>query len=66
MENYLSKKEAARYLGTSPTTIQRLVSSGRLPPRYVGFQPKFRKEDLDAAIRKSPYHTTEVENNDAP
>ena len=66
MGNYLNKKEAARYLGTSTTTIQRLVSSGRLPPRYIGYQPKFRKENLDAAIRKSPYYTTEVENHDAP
>ena len=46
---YLTKTEAAEYLGMSTTTIYRLVQAGRLRRVYLSQTMKrFDKRDLDA------------------
>ena len=61
MEDYLNEKQAAKFLGTSPATIRRMMQSGRLPTRYVGYSPKFKKSELEAVFRDKPFYPCEEE-----
>lgn len=55
MEDYMNEKQAAKFLGTSPATIRRMMQSGRLPTRYVGHSPKFKKSELEEVFRDKPF-----------
>ena len=61
MEQYFNEKQAAKFLGTSPATIRRMMKSGRLPTRYVGHSPKFKLSELEATLRDKPFLPGEVE-----
>ena len=58
---YMNERDAARFLGTSPATIRRLMAAGRLPRRYIGTSPKFTAEELEGAFREKPYLPGEKE-----
>jgi excisionase family DNA binding protein len=46
-QTYLkSKRDAARFLGVSVGTVEKLMRSGNLPYVRVGILAKFRPEDL--------------------
>jgi excisionase family DNA binding protein len=48
----LNREKAAKYLGISRSTVNRLVKSGRLPAIAVtGKATRYRVEDLDRLIR---------------
>jgi excisionase family DNA binding protein len=47
----LNRVEAARYVGVSPNTFDKLVSEGRMPrPKRVGARLIFDREALDLAF----------------
>jgi excisionase family DNA binding protein len=49
--NYLSRREAARYLRVSTTALARWASSKRGPAYYrLGRDARYRTEDLDAFL----------------
>ena len=43
----LSRSEAARYLGTSTVTLDRLARAGDLNPTRVGARPRYRVSELE-------------------
>ena len=45
---------AAAYLGISSRTVARLKASGELPHVTVGRQIRFRREDLDQYLARTP------------
>lgn len=51
---WLSKADAARYLGKSADTIQRLTATGVLIPKYLDSMPSYRRADLDALMENAP------------
>jgi excisionase family DNA binding protein len=55
-----TKREAARYLGVSPGTMERLVRSGGLAYVRVGILMKFRPEDLADFIERQRVQRQEV------
>lgn len=47
----LNRVEAARYVGVSPNTFDKLVGEGRMPrPKRVGARLIFDREALDVAF----------------
>jgi len=61
-QTYLkSKREAARYLGVSIGSVERLVREGELPYIRIGILAKFRPEDLaDYIERRRLQHSVEA------
>jgi len=55
-----SKREAARYLGISIGTLERLVREGELPYVRIGILAKFRPEDLEDFIARQRVQHSEV------
>ena len=53
MIELLNKRDAAKTLGISPVTVDRLRKSGELPFRRIGSQIRFLPEDLDKFVRNS-------------
>src|SRR5262245_39820844 len=53
-EELLSLEEAAQLLGTSATTLYRLLKQGGLPALKVGRQWRFRRDDLLSHLVRSP------------
>lgn len=51
---WLSLPDAARYIGKSKDTIQRLAATGVLTPRYLDSAPSYKRSDLDALMEGSP------------
>lgn len=52
---YLSVKDAAAYVGSSPCTIRRRISDGTLPAsRFGPKQIKIDRRDLDNVFRRIP------------
>jgi excisionase family DNA binding protein len=56
-ETYLkNKREAARYLGISVGTLERMIASGRGPRLIrIGMLVKFRPEDLAAYVEANAH-----------
>jgi excisionase family DNA binding protein len=50
MDEYLTKREAAKYLKVSPRTINRWVKEGRIQAYRGPLQLRFKREDLDKAL----------------
>ena len=57
--SWLTKKEAAEYIGVCESTIDNMESAGMLEPRRVYLKPgakraivRYRQEDLDALFEK--------------
>lgn len=47
----LSRVEAARYIGVSPTTFDKLVTDGRMPaPKEIGARRVYDRAQLDLAF----------------
>lgn len=47
----LNRLEAARYVGVSPTTFDKLVADGRMPgPKEVGARRVYDRAQLDSAF----------------
>lgn len=47
----LSREEAARYVGVSPSTFDRLIAEGRMPrPAHIGKRVVWDRLKLDAAF----------------
>lgn len=47
----LNRVEAARYVGVSPGTFDKLVSEGLMPrPKHVGARRIFDREEIDVAF----------------
>jgi excisionase family DNA binding protein len=47
----LNRLEAARYIGVSPTTFDKLVTDGRMPrPKEVGARRVYDRAQLDSAF----------------
>lgn len=47
----LSRLEAARYVGVSPTTFDKLVSDGKMPrPKEIGARRVYDRAQLDSAF----------------
>ena len=51
--SYLTAKQAATYLSISVATLRRYVRSGQLPAGRIRREFRFRREDLDAALRST-------------
>jgi len=51
-QEWLDIRAAAKYLGVSEPTIYRWMRDGRLTYYKVGDSTRFRREDLDAVVRK--------------
>jgi excisionase family DNA binding protein len=51
-EEILDADEVAKMLRVHPRTVMRLASQGQLPGFKVGGQWRFRREAIDAYIRK--------------
>lgn len=49
-----SEAEAAVYLGSSASVIQRETAKGNLPVRYLGAKKLYSKEDLDQFFDSLP------------
>ena len=46
----LNRLEAARYIGVSPTTFDKLVTDGRMPrPKEIGARRVYDRAQLDSA-----------------
>jgi acetyl-CoA/propionyl-CoA carboxylase biotin carboxyl carrier protein len=54
MTGELSPSQAAKHLGTSTRTIQRWISTGRLPARRVGGRWRVANDALDAFSARDP------------
>jgi excisionase family DNA binding protein len=50
-QKWLSRQQAADYLGCSRATMDRLATSGRIPRQRINSRPKFDVEDLDGYLR---------------
>ncbi len=51
----LTKKEAAKLLACSPSTIDNAARAGKLPRHYIGKSVRFQKEDvLNLPMQKTP------------
>jgi len=51
--DYVTPGEAARFLHVSPKTINRWANDGRIPCIVtLGGHRRFRREDVDAAVRQ--------------
>ena len=50
MNELLSRKQAAEYLGISVVTFDKIVRRGELPKVLIGRRPKYLPEDLEAYI----------------
>lgn len=47
----LNRLEAARYVGVSPTTFDKLVSDGKMPrPKEIGARRVYDRAQLDSAF----------------
>ena len=47
----LNRLEAARYIGVSPTTFDKLVTDGRMPrPKEIGARRVYDRAQLDSAF----------------
>src|SRR5579862_2479168 len=53
-EEFLGVEEAAQFLGTSQTTLYRLLRQGDLKGLKVGRRWRFRKPDLTAYMERGP------------
>lgn len=51
---WLNKADAARYIGKSQDTIQRLTATGTLVPHYLDSQPSYKVADLDELMESAP------------
>ena len=53
----LTRKEAAEYLGVSPSTLSQLISMGRIRgvKLFTGGHPKYKRLDLDELIESLEY-----------
>lgn len=51
---WLSKADAARYIGKSPDVVQRLTATGVLVPRYLDSRPSYDVRDLDELMENAP------------
>lgn len=49
---YRNRKTAALYIGSSPSTIDRLRMEGRLTPKYLGSTPLYLVKDLDRIVEE--------------
>lgn len=49
-----SEKEAAEYLGCSPSKLREQVAKGNVPVRYLGSRKLFDRDDLDAYFKALP------------
>jgi len=59
-EQLLTKKQAAKLLGVSPSTIDNHARAGRLPRRYIGKSVRFSREEvLQLAKEKTSRKTGE-------
>lgn len=47
---WLSRREAAKYIGVSPATLQRYQADGLIPFSKIGGRVWYRRDDLDAAL----------------
>jgi hypothetical protein len=53
-EQLLSRKEAARYLNVSVSSIIRFEKLGKIKVTYrIGDRPRYTKTDLEAVIKKT-------------
>lgn len=54
LNQFLTRKEAAIYLGVKPETLDRWACTKRYKIKYtkIGRLTKYRKEDLDAFIQE--------------
>ena len=51
----LTKKEAAKLLACSPSTIDNAARAGKLPRHYIGKSVRFQKEDVqNLPMQKTP------------
>jgi len=51
--DYVRPGDAARYLHVSPKTINRWANDGKIPcVLTLGGHRRFRREDIDAAVRR--------------
>jgi len=53
MENYLTTKQAAKYLGVSETTLYAYLKQGKLKRYKLVRLNRFVKSDLDDFIKKN-------------
>jgi predicted DNA-binding transcriptional regulator AlpA len=61
----LSRVEAARYLGISPSKFDELRKDGRVPPaRMIDGRKVWDVRDLDAAFEALPLETNSHEDED--
>src|SRR3982750_1590807 len=60
----LTTIEAAQALGISQRTLQRLLEQGALKGSRVGRQWRFRREDLEAYLRRAPAPAAEPPEHD--
>ena len=52
MSEFMTKKEVAAYFKVSTRTIDRWKSRGLLKARKLGSIVRFRREDLEAVLKK--------------
>lgn len=50
LENWVSSKEVAEYLGINKDTLQRWLTSGKIPGHRIGRLWKFKISEIDAWI----------------
>ena len=48
----MTVSEVARYLRVNPQTVYRKAKAGELPALRIGRAIRFRKEELDASLKK--------------
>jgi excisionase family DNA binding protein len=58
---WLTRKEAADYLGVKPATLRHWAATGQYQLPYVkfGYRVKYDKQDLDDLIKKNTVTWTE-------
>src|SRR5712691_10704054 len=53
---YLTTADALAYLRTTPRTLYRFLSTGKIPAVRIGHRWRFRKADLDRWVESGSQH----------
>ena len=52
LPEWVSRKQAAEYLGCTPQTVDNLARKGALQKKYLAGMPRFKREDLKTAFEQ--------------
>jgi len=56
-DSLLTTREAAKALGVSPSTLQKLLRDGSLPSLKIGASRKISRSDLQVYLERSLQHS---------